>query len=52
MVAIWVSALVAGVAAPLMVTGTDPTEIPMAALLTPIGGAFATGLIGVQAATR
>jgi hypothetical protein len=51
-VAIWVSVFVAGVAAPLMVTGTDPTEIPMAALLMPIGGALATGLIGLHAATR
>jgi hypothetical protein len=51
-VAIWVSVLVAGVAAPVMVTGTDPTEIPMAALLTPIVGALATGLIGLHHATR
>lgn len=51
-VAVWASVFVAGVAAPLMVTGTDPTEIPMAALLTPIGGALATGLIELHAATR
>ena len=51
-VAIWVSVLAAGVAAPLMVTGTDPTTIPMGAILAPIGGAVATGLVAIQHAIR
>ena len=51
-VAIWVSVLVAGVAAPAMVTGTDPTTIPMGAILAPIGGAVATGLVALHHAIR
>ena len=51
-VAIWVSVLAVGVAAPLMVTGTDPTTIPMGALLAPVGGAIATGLVALHHATR
>jgi hypothetical protein len=37
-VAIWISVVAAGVAAPSMVTGTDPTRIPICAILAPIGG--------------
>jgi hypothetical protein len=51
-VAIWISVLVAAIAAPVMVTGTDPTRIPMAAILAPIGGAVATGLVALHHATR
>jgi hypothetical protein len=51
-VAIWASVAIAGVAAPVMVTGTDPTRIPMGAILAPIGGALATGLVALHHATR
>jgi hypothetical protein len=50
--AIWTSVLIAGVAAPVMVTGTDPTRIPMGAIMAPIGGALATGLVALHHATR
>lgn len=49
---IWMSVLVAGVLAPVMVTGTDPTQIPMGAILAPIGGALATGLVALHHTTR
>jgi hypothetical protein len=49
---VWVSVLVAGVAAPVMVTGTDPTRIPIGAILAPIGGALATGLLALHHASR
>jgi hypothetical protein len=51
-VVIWVCVVAAGVAAPVMVTGTDPTRIPIGAILAPIGGALATGLVALHHATR
>ncbi|MGW5240076.1 hypothetical protein ACWEOW_14200 [Monashia sp. NPDC004114] len=50
--AIWVSIFVAGIAAPVMETGTDPTQIPIAALITPPLGALATALVALHAATH
>ena len=51
-VAIWVSVLVAGIATPIMVTGSDPTRIPLGAILAPVGAALATGLVALHHATR
>jgi len=51
-IAIWVSIFVAGVAAPVMETGSDPTQIPIAALITPPLGALATALVALHAATH
>jgi hypothetical protein len=50
--ALWVCVFAAGVAAPVMVTGSDPTEIPIGALLAPVGGALATGLLALHHATH
>ena len=50
--AIWVGVLVAAVAAPLMVTGTDPTQIPLAVLVAPPVGAITTGFLALQHAGR
>lgn len=50
--AVWIAALVAVVATPPLVTGTDPTSIPLGALFTPIVAAAATGLLAVHAAAQ
>jgi len=50
--AIWVAVLVVSLAAPMMVTGTDPTRIPLAAILAPVVGAVATGFVAVHHALR
>ena len=44
-VAIWFAVTTASVLAPGIVTGSDPTTIPIAAILGPIVGAFATGFV-------
>ena len=49
---IWASIFVAGIATPVMETGSDPTQIPIAALLTPPLAALATGLVALHAATH
>lgn len=50
--AIWVGVLVVGLAAPVMVTGTDPTRIPLGAMLGPAFGALATGFVALHHTTR
>lgn len=42
---IWLGVLLASVFAPVMVTGTDPTELPLVVIVAPIFGAIATGLL-------
>jgi hypothetical protein len=49
-VAIWAIVAVAGVWSPVMITGTDPTHLPLAALLAPIAGAIGTAFACVYAA--
>jgi hypothetical protein len=44
---IWAAVAVASIAGPQLVTGTDPTRIPLAALLSPIAGVIATGYVAV-----
>ncbi len=51
-VAIWVVVALAGIFAPEMVTGTDPTRIPIAALVAPVAGMVATGFAALHVATR
>lgn len=41
-VAIWAVVAIASIWAPVLVTGTDPTRIPLAALLAPIAGTIGT----------
>jgi hypothetical protein len=50
-VAVWVAVFLVAVAAPRMVTGSDPTEIPIAALMAPAVGALATGFLALHHAT-
>ena len=44
---VWVAVAVLAVAVPAMVTGTDPTRIPIAALIVPPFGAVATGFLAI-----
>ena len=48
--AIWAAVAIASVFAPAFVTGTDPTTIPLAALLAPIAGSIVTAFLAVFAA--
>ena len=47
---VWLAVAVASVFAPELVTGTDPTTIPLAAMLAPIAGAIVTSFVAVFAA--
>ena len=49
--AVWLAVAIAAVASPAMVTGTDPTTIPIAAMVVPIVGAVTTGFISIHHAT-
>jgi len=46
---IWAVASIVAIAAPEFVTGSDPTRIPFAAILAPIGAAILTGVAGFVA---
>ena len=48
---IWVVVALAGIFAPGLVTGTDPTQIPLAALVAPIAGLVATGFVALHVTT-
>jgi hypothetical protein len=48
---IWVVVALAGIFAPVLVTGTDPTRLPLAALVAPIAGMVATGFVALHATT-
>jgi hypothetical protein len=43
---IWAVAVILGITLPVMVTGTDPTRIPFAAIFVPIAAAGLTALAG------
>jgi uncharacterized membrane protein len=47
-VIVWAGVVLTAAYAPVMVTGTDPTEIPIAALLAPVFGALATGFLALH----
>lgn len=49
--AIWIAVCVAVIATPVMETGTDPTTIPIAALIVPVVGAITTGFLALHQAT-
>jgi hypothetical protein len=42
---IWAAVTVVSISAPRLVTGTDPTQIPLAAMISPVVGTMATGLL-------
>jgi len=44
---IWLVVLLASVFSPQIVTGTDPTRIPIGAIVSPIAGAIATAFVSV-----
>jgi hypothetical protein len=46
---IWTLATILGITLPVMVTGTDPTQIPFAALFAPVAAAMLTALAGAIA---
>ena len=46
---IWGIAIVVSVISPVMVTGTDPTELPAWALAAPLGATLATTLASLVA---
>ena len=48
---IWVVVALAGIFAPELVTGTDPTRIPLAALVAPVAGLVATGFVALHVTT-
>jgi hypothetical protein len=48
--AIWTGVAVASVFGPTLVTGTDPTVIPLVALVAPVVGTLATAFVCVFAA--
>jgi len=45
-VGIWAVATILGITLPVMETGTDPTRIPLAAILAPVAAAVLTALAG------
>ena len=47
---IWLAVLLVALLSPVMETGSDPTLIPLAALLAPAMGALATGMLAVHSA--
>jgi hypothetical protein len=46
---IWAVAAILGVTLPVLVTGTDPTRIPVAAIFAPVAAALLTALAGAVA---
>jgi hypothetical protein len=51
-VVLWLGVLLVGVFAPEMVTGSDPTRIPLAVVVVPPVAAIVTGLLSLRQATR
>ncbi len=49
---VWAVVALAGIFAPDLVTGSDPTRIPLAALVAPVAGMVATGFIALHATTQ
>jgi hypothetical protein len=42
---VWLAVTLVSIYAPVMVTGTDPTRVPIAAIVAPIAGGILTGAI-------
>jgi len=51
MSAVWVATALASILAPPLVTGTDPTQIPLVAMVVPLAAMAVTGFICLHAAT-
>jgi len=50
LIAIWVAMAVASIAGPELVTGSDPTRVPLAAILSPFAAVVATAYVAIFAA--
>jgi len=50
MLGLWLAVATISIFAPTMVTGSDPTSIPIAAILAPIAGTLATAFACLAAA--
>lgn len=48
--AVWIAAMLIALFSPVFVTGTDPTRIPLAAILAPVGAVLTTAYLAVYAA--
>jgi hypothetical protein len=48
----WLAVAIATIFGPVMVTGSDPTRIPIVALTAPIFGAFATAFVALDVLRR
>jgi hypothetical protein len=46
---VWALGTILGITLPVMVTGTDPTRIPFAAIFAPVAAAMLTALAGTVA---
>jgi hypothetical protein len=51
LVAVWTAMALASIFAPPMVTGTDPTQIPLIAIIVPLAAMAVTGFICLQVTT-
>ena len=49
---LWLAVAATSIFAPELVTGTDPTRIPIAALVAPIVGTVVTGFLALHASMR
>jgi hypothetical protein len=49
---LWLAVALTSIAAPVMVTGSDPTQIPIAVFIAPVVGCLATGFITLSAVRR
>jgi len=49
---LWLTVAVASIASPAMVTGTDPTTIPIAVMIAPIVGCLGTAFLTLNAVSR
>lgn len=47
--AVWLLAAILAITVPRAVTGTDPTQIPVAAMVAPVAATVLTGLAGFAA---
>ena len=51
-VAVWIAVAIGSIAGPELVTGSDPTQVPLAAILSPLAGVVATAYIAIFAAAQ
>ena len=47
--AVWLVATIAGIASPVVETGSDPTRIPVGAMVAPVAATMLTALAGIVA---